>query len=75
LLDLDSLDVPSFGSFFIYLGIVISLFPPFLKFSNLNFPFCSGRLEVHVPIFDGPESLVFKFYMVDYEALTGLSLL
>jgi hypothetical protein len=54
---------------------VVSLFPPFIKLSNLNFPFCSGRLEVHIPIFDGPESLVFKFYMVDYEALTGLSLL
>jgi hypothetical protein len=30
-------------------------------FGNLDFPFCSGRLEVHVPLFDGPET-VFKFY-------------
>jgi hypothetical protein len=41
---------------------VISLFPPFLKFGNLNFPFCSSRLNVHVPLFDGPESFMFKFY-------------
>jgi hypothetical protein len=41
---------------------VVSLFPPFLRFGNLNFPFCSSRLEVHVPFFDGLESLVFKFY-------------
>jgi hypothetical protein len=44
------------------LGTMVSLFPPFLKFGNLNFPFCSDRLEVHVPLFDGPESFVFKFY-------------
>jgi hypothetical protein len=62
LLGLDSLIVPSFGSFFIQLGTVVSLFPPFLKFGNLNFPFCSGRLEIHVPLFDGTESFVFKFY-------------
>jgi hypothetical protein len=30
---------------------------------NLNFPFCFDRLEVHVPPFDGPESIVFKFYI------------
>jgi hypothetical protein len=41
---------------------VVSLFPSFLKFSHLNFPFCSGRLQVHVPLFDVLESLVFKFY-------------
>jgi hypothetical protein len=62
LLGLDSLVVPSFGSFFIQLGTVVILFPPFLKFGNLNFCFCSGHLEVHVPLFDGPESFVFKFY-------------
>jgi hypothetical protein len=62
LLSLDSLVVPSFGSFFIYLGTVVSLFPLFLNFSNLNFSFCSGRLEVHVPLFDGLEKFVFKFY-------------
>jgi hypothetical protein len=62
LLNLDSLVVPSFVSFFIQLGTVVSLFPPFLKFGNLNFPFCSSFLEVHVPLFDGPESFVFKFY-------------
>jgi hypothetical protein len=62
LLGLDSLVVSSFGSFFILLDTVVSLFPPFLKFGNLNFPFCSDRLEVHVPLFDGPESFVFKFY-------------
>jgi hypothetical protein len=58
----DSLVVPSFGSFFIELGTMVSLFPPFLEFSNLNFSFCSGRLVVDIPLFDGPESLVFKFY-------------
>jgi hypothetical protein len=41
---------------------VVSLFPLFLKFGNLNFPLCSSHLEVHVPLFDGPESLVFKIY-------------
>jgi hypothetical protein len=61
LLNLDSLVVPSFGSFFILLGTMVSLFPPFLKFGNLNFPFCFGCLEVHVALFDDPESLVFKF--------------
>jgi hypothetical protein len=62
LLNIDSLVMSSFGYFFISLGIMVSLFPPFLKFGNLNFYFCSGRLEVHVPLFDGPESFVFKFY-------------
>jgi hypothetical protein len=62
LLDLDLLVVLSFGSFFIWLDTLVSLFPPFLKFSNLNFHFCSGRLEVHAPLFDGPESFVLKFY-------------
>jgi hypothetical protein len=62
LLDLDSLVVPPFGFFLVYLGTVVSLLPPFLKFGNLNFSFCSSCLEVHVPIFDGPESFVFKFY-------------
>jgi hypothetical protein len=62
LLGLDSLVVPSSGSFFIELGTVVSLFPPFLKFGNLNFTFWSGRLEVHVALFDDPKSLVFKFY-------------
>jgi hypothetical protein len=57
LLYLDSLVVPYFGSFFILLGIVVSLFPPFLKFCNLNFLFCSGHLEVHVPLFDDLEKL------------------
>jgi hypothetical protein len=41
---------------------MVSLFPPFLKFSNLDFPFYSGHFEVHVPLFDDLESLVFKFY-------------
>jgi hypothetical protein len=41
---------------------VVSLFPSFLKFSNLNFPFCSRCLEVNVPLFDGPKSFMFKFY-------------
>jgi hypothetical protein len=41
---------------------MVSIFPPFLKFGNLNFPFSSGCLEVHVPHFDGLESFVFKFY-------------
>jgi hypothetical protein len=40
---------------------VVSLFPPFLKFGTLNFPFCSGRLVV-IPLFDDPKSFVFKFY-------------
>jgi hypothetical protein len=62
LLGLDSLVVPSSDSFFIYLITVVSHFPPLLKFGNLNFPFCSSRLEVHVPLFDSPESFVFKFY-------------
>jgi hypothetical protein len=31
-------------------------------FGNLNFPFCSGCLEVYVPLFDGLESFVFNFY-------------
>jgi hypothetical protein len=62
LLGLDSLIVPSFDSFFIQLGTMVSLFPPFLKFGNLNFSFCSGHLEVHVPLFDGTESFVFKFH-------------
>jgi hypothetical protein len=62
LFDLDSLVVPSFGYFFIYLGTVVSLFPTLLKFDNLNFPFYSGCLEVHVPLFDSLKSLVFKFY-------------
>jgi hypothetical protein len=60
-LGLDSLVVPSFGSFFIWLGTVVSLFPPFLKFGKLNFPFCSGHLEVYVPLFDSLESFLFKF--------------
>jgi hypothetical protein len=62
LLDLDSLVVLSIDFFYIYFGTVVSLFPPFLKFGNLNFPFCSGRLEVQAPLFDGLESFVFKFY-------------
>jgi hypothetical protein len=62
LLDLDSLVVPSFGSFFIYLDTVVRLFPPFLKLGNLKFHFCFGCLEVHVPLFDGLESFVFMFY-------------
>jgi hypothetical protein len=62
LLDLDSLIMPSFGSFLVLLGTVVSLLPPFLKFSDLNLPFCSGCLEVHVTLFDGLESFVFKFY-------------
>jgi hypothetical protein len=62
LLDLDSLIVPSFGSFFILLSTVVSLFPLFLQFGNPNFPFCSGHLEVHVPLFDDLERFVFKFY-------------
>jgi hypothetical protein len=62
LLSLDSLVVSSFGSFFIWLGTVVSVFPLFFKFGNLNFLFCSGRLEAHVPLFDSLESFVFKFY-------------
>jgi hypothetical protein len=41
---------------------VVCLLPPFLKFSNLNFPFCFSRLEVHVPLLNSPKSFVFKFY-------------
>jgi hypothetical protein len=53
--------VPSFGSFLLWLGTVVSILPPFLKFSNLNFPFCSGLLEVYVPLLNSLESFVFKF--------------
>jgi hypothetical protein len=59
---LDSLVVPPFCSFLLQLGTVVSLFPPFLKFDNLNFSFGFGRLEVHVPLLDRPESFVFKFH-------------
>jgi hypothetical protein len=41
---------------------MVSLFPPFLKFSNLDFSFCFGHLEVYAPLFDDLESFVFKFY-------------
>jgi hypothetical protein len=54
LLDLDSLVVPSFCYFHVQLGTVVSLFPSFLKFGNLNFPFGFDRLEVHVPLLDSP---------------------
>jgi hypothetical protein len=68
LLDLDSLVVPPFSFFLVQLGTMVSLFPPFLKFDDLNFPFCSGHLEVHVPLLHSPESFVFKFH----RKMTGL---
>jgi hypothetical protein len=67
-LDLDSLVMPPFCSFLVQLGIVVSIFPPFLKFGNLNFPFDFGHLEVHVPLLDSPESFVSKFH----SKMTGL---
>jgi hypothetical protein len=62
LLDLDSLVMPPFCSLLVQLGTVVSLFPLFLKFSNLNFLFGFGHLGVHVPLLDSLESFVFKFY-------------
>jgi hypothetical protein len=54
LLDLDLLVVLPFCYFLVQLGTVVSLFPQCLKFGNLNFPFGSGHLEVHVPLLDSP---------------------
>jgi hypothetical protein len=62
LLDLDSLVVPPFCSFLVQHGTVVSLFLPFRKFDNMNFPFGFGFLEVHVPLLDSLESFVFKFH-------------
>jgi hypothetical protein len=61
-LNFDPLVIASLGSFLVQLGTVVVLLPPFLKLSNLDFPFCAGFLEVYVPLLYSPESFVFKFY-------------
>ena len=54
MLDLDLLIVSSFHLLLVELGAVVSLLPPFIQFSLLDFPFNPGWLEIHFPPLNCP---------------------
>ena len=68
MLDLDPLIVSSFHPLLVEPGAMVSLLPPFIQFSPLNFPFNHGLLKIHFSPLNCPvrSELKVNWYMASF---------